>query len=109
MKIQHNRCSLCNRKSNRLTEGIIMADLKAMICPSCFCKLKEHVELRGQLLHITIKEYREMVRVREMMKAQTAFQKDFDKNYADVVRVLGRPLLRQHPITLSERRIVANG
>ena len=79
------RCSLCNRKSNRLTEGIIMADVKGIMCPSCFLKLKNDVTLRGQLLQRTLPEYRAMIQER----AQVEQYKEFRKAREDVRRVLG--------------------
>ncbi len=89
MKISHHRCQLCKRKSNRLTEGIIMADVKGLMCPTCFCKLKNNVTFRGQLLQKTLPEYRAMVQQRAQEEAQRGFDKEFRKARLDVARVLG--------------------
>ncbi len=89
MRVLHNRCSLCNRKSNRLTDGIIMADLKVIMCPSCFNTIKSHVEIRGKLLHDTLPEYRVMIQKKAQAEAQQEAYKKFLVAREDVRRVLG--------------------
>jgi hypothetical protein len=86
---RHNRCSLCNRKSTHLSDGIIMADVKAKMCPSCFTTLKNNVAIRGKLLQTTLPEYRQMVQERAQQQAQEQAYKEFVKAREDVRKVLG--------------------
>ena len=83
------RCSLCNRKSTQLSEGIIMADVKAKMCPSCFTALKNNVAIRGKLLQTTLPEYRQMVQERAQQQAQEQAYKEFIRAREDVRRVMG--------------------